>query len=203
MTNENKRNVEIFFDDPRKSPEEHKQAFGGFCSVLYALRRDISTCLGVNITTGEKIPYKVIWPGCMAILAGIDLLGKFFAGSDEVRKVGDRFINFVKEYFENISSTDAEIIYQLRNALLHSFGLYSKDKNGKIYNFTLIQNHLPLVQYVNNDYLVDVWTFYIMFESAVKKYSEDVRKNKSLQCKFESMFSKYGQFFIGTIKIIN
>jgi hypothetical protein len=67
------------------------------------LRRDIRICLGINPDTGDKIDYQAIWPGAMATLAGIDLLGKFVAGGDSPRNSGKRFRRFITEYFETIS----------------------------------------------------------------------------------------------------
>ncbi len=110
--------IDMFFMSPSIAPRRH-----GTFSQLYLLRRDISACFCASI----------LWPGVMAICAGIDLLGKFLAGNDDGKKVGERFETFLKIYFK-ISSDDAKIIYQLRNSLLHSFGLYSevKDRNGKV-----------------------------------------------------------------------
>jgi hypothetical protein len=81
---------------------------------LYLLRRDINSCL----------EHGILFPGAMGILVGIDLLGKFLSGNDLRREVGDRFKNFVSEYFDLVPS-NVEVVYQLRNSLLHSFGLRS------------------------------------------------------------------------------
>lgn len=110
-------NFDLFFEDP-KTPKIKPDDF----SVLYLLRRDISQCMGINPNTGCKTDNQAIWPGVMAILSGIDLLGKFYAGSD-VGQVGIRFKSYVEKYFNDIKEEDKETIYQLRNALLHSFGL--------------------------------------------------------------------------------
>ena len=60
-------NIELFFEDPLAPPRPRPTFYG----VLYLLRRDIITCFN-NVAE---------WPGIMAILAGIDLLGKFYVGS--------------------------------------------------------------------------------------------------------------------------
>ena len=115
--------IALFFQDPTTEP-----GTPGKLGVLYLLRRDIRECVTI-----EK---KILWPATMAILAGIDLLGKFYAGEDG-GGVGLRFRSFVDKYFQPISDDDAETIYQLRNALLHSFGLYSKSTTNTYY-FSLI-----------------------------------------------------------------
>ncbi|MBU2858045.1 hypothetical protein HF289_14660 [Acidithiobacillus ferrooxidans] len=69
----------LFFEDPKTN----KQIPNEF-SVLYLLRRDVYQCMGIDSTTRNKTGIKIIWPGVMAILAGIDLLGKFYSGNDEI-----------------------------------------------------------------------------------------------------------------------
>ena len=96
--------------------------------VLYLLRRDINLCMGGSC--------QALWPAAMGMLAGVDLLAKFLEGSDATGKVRDRFRSFVGRFF-GLNPTDQEVLYQLRNALLHSFGLYSKTPQGKVYRFFL------------------------------------------------------------------
>jgi hypothetical protein len=184
--------LELFFENPAI----HRTPPGQF-SVLYLLRRDIKTCLGINPNTGSRIGSQALWPGAMAVLAGIDLLGKFLAGNDNYRGVGKRFTAFLDEYFQPLSSDDSRAIYQLRNALLHSFGLYSEAKD-QVYKFALVPAHQPLVQRREGDkYLVDVLTLHSRFESAITCYETDLRRSTSLQAHFNAMFPKYGSIYIG------
>ena len=86
--------------------------------------------------------YGAEWPAIMTIFSGIDLLGKFLAGDDSNGNVGNRFKEFIIEYFDECNNrTDSEIIYELRNSLAHSFNLYSRH-----YNFSLVNNeNEPLI----------------------------------------------------------
>ena len=113
----------MFFTDPATDPE----SLGGHLSVLYLLRRDIIGCL----ERPEQEPPQFGFPATMTILAGIDLLGKFRVGDDKHGCSGWRFKSFLEEYFLPCSSHDAIIIYLLRNAMMHSFGLYAKDNSGE------------------------------------------------------------------------
>jgi len=145
-------NIDWYFRNPRLAQPPAEAS-----SQLYLLRRDIDTSFGtdpntgalwqtIDKRTGKDIYCKAIWPGTMAILAGIDMLGKFLVGTDKTRGPGkitvfDRFKAFTTRYF-GLSDTDTSLLYQLRNSMLHSFGLYSEeqDKQGKIkatYNFIL------------------------------------------------------------------
>jgi hypothetical protein len=68
MDNTIEGSIAIFFRDPHIEP-----VIPGKMSVLYLLRRDVMHCFDHNI---------VLFPATMTILAGIDLLAKFYAGND-------------------------------------------------------------------------------------------------------------------------
>jgi len=183
--------VNLFFENPAVYHTPPRRY-----SVLYLLRRDISTCMGVDPSSGKPIGFQALFPAAMAVLAGIDLLGKFLAGSDKPREVGSRFRRFIARYFRDISPADAEVIYQLRNALLHSFGLYSESK-GKVYRFILVIAGKSLVQSLGNDtYLVDIRVLYDKFETAIASYRADLAADGMLQSHFSTMFPKYGVLYI-------
>ena len=110
MKSKIKADIELFFEDPKQEHDIPRR-----CSVLYLLRRDISTCFGISIVSGREIKFKALWPGTMAIFAGIDLLGKFYEGNDDKNKVSKRFKKYIEDYFGSISERDKDIIYQLRN----------------------------------------------------------------------------------------
>ncbi|MBX3060262.1 MAG: hypothetical protein KF770_27710, partial [Anaerolineae bacterium] len=181
--------VSVFFKDPTIPPTSP-----GEFSVLYLLRRDISQC----ITTKQ-----ILWPATMAILAGIDLLGKFYAGKDG-QGVGQRFTNFVDKYFQPISPDDAQTIYQLRNALLHSFGLYSISGTKEYYFSLILPEAGPLVrQHLENPdmYLISIAGLYDKFETAIRDYKKDVENDPRLQNNFSLMYPYYGAVGIHPIAI--
>ena len=183
--------ADVFFESPKcnRTPP-------GDYGVLHLLRRDICYCLGWDPTTNAKTSHPTLWPGGMAILAGIDLLAKFFKGDDAGGQVGHRFRDFVTKYFQPITSGDEETIYQLRNALLHSFGLYSRAKHGP-YHFVLSVNRAPLVQSFGKDiYQIDLVTLHQAFENALGKFVADLNTDATLQTNFLKMFPNYGSIHI-------
>lgn len=183
------KNIGIFFHDPKTSIQPPNN-FG----VLYLLRRDIYRCLGYNTDTWKIERESILWPATMTVLAGIDLLSKFYKGDDSTNEVGQRFKVFYEKYFD---STNAENIYQLRNSMLHSFGLVSKTKK-KIIWFMVSGSHDPLiVQLSENHFKIDLLTLLDKFEESIEKYKKDLLKNDLLQIKFECMFKLYGTVFIG------
>jgi len=183
MDNTLSENIELFFEDPLTPPRPRPTFYG----VLYLLRRDIDTCF-TNVAE---------WPGIMAILAGIDLLGKFYVGSDDTRifSVRSRFITFLN-YFDDISEREKEIVYQLRNSLLHSFGLYSEDRRGNVYKFTLSRVYPQFIRQEEENCYISVLDLRECFELSIKKYYEDLKKDTELQLKFERMFPKYGSIYM-------
>lgn len=187
--------IDFFFESPN-SWIEGRTKF----SNLYLLRRDIIQCFGINPTSGEKIEFSALWPGAMSVLAGIDLLSKYYFGQDDFGKVGVRFKGYFQKY---INKDDSEIIYQLRNSLLHSFGLYSykldKKTNRRIeFSFRLIASGNKLVSKINEkSYLIDIHTLWREFEKSITRYFNDLRKNDDLKNNFEKMFPYYSITNIG------
>jgi len=183
----------LFFEDPwvyRSPPGQY--------GVLYLLRRDINSCLGAEAGLANRTHRQIQWPGAMSILAGIDLLAKFLAGEDGLGGVGNRFRCFVDRYF-HLSAAETEAIYQLRNSMLHSFGLYSQLRNGTVYRFTLVSyGARPLVRHTPPEhYVVDVISLHEDFERAVGEYHRDLQGDSALQQNFLGMFPNYGAIHIG------
>ena len=187
-----KEMLDLFTEDP-KIYHSPPRLYG----TLYLLRRDISSCLGTDLVSKKpNRPPAAQWPGAMAILAGVDLLAKFYTGSDR-GNVGTRFRGFLQSnYFNNLNNNDAYILYHLRNSLLHSFGLYSFGRN-KEYWFTLVAKYEPLIELVETDhYKIDVMALYEKFESAVELYLTDLNSDSDLQNKFFLLFHKYGSVYM-------
>jgi hypothetical protein len=182
--------INSFFINPSTEP-----VIPGNFSQLYLLRRDIRTCFGINPNNGQHLTTQALWPGVMAICAGIDLLGKFLEGNDKIGEVKKRFKKFLTTYF-GISQSEAETIYQLRNSLLHSFGLYSEilDKKGnvvRVYRFVLDRGRDALITDLGSDtYLIDIEMLRTEFEKAILGYEAQLRA-ATLQTKFADMFPKH------------
>lgn len=178
---------ELFFQEPNDFDKKQQEY-----STLFLLRRDILMSFGVNPNDYSKINYQVLFPGTMAIMAGIDLLSKFCYTDVNItgNYSADRFKKFVATYIDN---QNQEILYQLRNSLLHSFGLYSEDRSGKIYNFTLNQSALDFITSSDGrNYSISVSLLLDKFEQSVRQYQQDVLADINLKNNFNLMFPKYG-----------
>lgn len=187
MNRMTKNHIDRFFKAPSDPPH-----VPGTNSVLYLLRRDVVQCLGHDPQTGLKLSNIALFPGIMGIFAGVDLLAKFHAGEDG-RGVRSRFKEFVRTYFRSVRSGWDEIIWQLRNSLLHSFGLHSKDNNGCMYHFRLKLGDCPLLRKRGGDkYYVGIIPLHERFETAVSLYESSIRADTMLQANFERMYPIYG-----------
>lgn len=104
-------------------------------STLHLARREIQDCLSGTVIDEEHVvdaalrePHR-LFATAMVIMAAIDLLAKFYTGSDETGKAGARIKAFTARFiFDGHPSAErfAEVLYLgLRNPLLHSFTLYN------------------------------------------------------------------------------
>ena len=175
--------ADIFFLNPKIPLADFPATYG----VLYLLRRDIHRCL-------EDAKPPISLPGTMAILAGVDLLAKFYVGDDARGKVGERFRVFLKTYFHLESPRDEETIYQLRNSVLHSFGLYSRVSETKTYYFAIEETRHFFVHLLpdSDTYHIGVFALKERFEQAVEWYRTALESNAELQRNFLTMYQNYG-----------
>lgn len=182
-----KRERDLFFEDPVNYVEANKS------SILHLLRRDIYRCMGYTIQNGMwvKNAEPIIWPGSMAVLTGIDLLGKFYAGNHNDREVGSRFKAYCEKYI--CSPGDAKVIYELRNSLVHSFGLSSATY---LFQFSSSSSKDLVTmlsgQGTNCYYRIDLYTLREKFEQSIEKYKQELEKDSNLQNNFFAMFKLYG-----------
>jgi hypothetical protein len=181
----------MFFRDPLQDPVRP-----GTFGTLYLLRRDINDMK-------SAMPNKAIWPRTMAIMAGIDLVAKFYADDDVIGGVTTRFKDFVKEYITANNEIDAETLYQLRNSLLHSFGLYSSSKGGSVvYRFTVDQDSANWLIRQNSKITENWWVNLTeldkRFEKAVTDYDAHITAGtKTFPTGDKNIFDKYGSVSIG------
>jgi hypothetical protein len=190
--------LDWFFQDPKTKPVEP-------LSYLHLLRRDIDHCFGVDPDTqdvvcgfnprlqkevrpkhpetGKDIWCRATWPGVMAILTGVDHLGMFLLGSDKAGSA-NRFKAFAKRYMPaaNYTAIDGpEVLYQLRNAMMHSFGSLSDSfKDGETYQVALMPPQKELIMrtaHGPNVYTVDAEQLHKAFDDAIPLYAAEVMRS--------------------------
>jgi hypothetical protein len=122
--------IAFFFTPPARIAEP------GSFSSLFMLRREIQDCLIGKVIDEDAVIDEAmrgehrLFATLMVVAAGVDLLAKFYAGSDDIGGVRARIKNFAARYMfaeAKDPARSAEILYQgIRNPLLHSFTLYDR-----------------------------------------------------------------------------
>jgi len=205
MSNNINESIRKFFEDTTENHDVSKDIYE--FSILYLLVRDIQTCLNINpsIKLNEKfkcgeckneINVRAQWPAIMGILAGIDLLGKFYDGSDSsgVGDVGTRFKKFLIKFFRT-TQKESDALYKLRNSMLHSFGLYStsykfmllESKYEKFIEFKTIRTPPPAELAI-----INVEKLYNKFMKSISLYQNSLKRDSALRQKFSDIFQHYG-----------
>jgi hypothetical protein len=193
MTTEEK--IDLFFKNPVIEPD------GATQGVLYLLRREVQDCFIGKVVPEDQVIAESqkdrhrLFATVMVIMAGIDLLAKFYAGSDENGGVGPRIRTFAREFvFTGLSSAQlfSEVLYEgCRNPMLHSFALQNKR-----FRMTLMQGFshgvIRTVRGQPDWFVLSVEGLYVAFVQAVKAYEVQVRTTPQAQENFVKMFDDYG-----------
>lgn len=185
------RDANLFFE----LPTTHRPPPNSY-GLLHLLRRDVIQCLGRDPTSNAQLKHRALWPAAMGILAGIDLLAKYFAGTDR-GGVGSRYRDYLNRYCQPLGPDDAETLYQFRNALIHSFGLYSASKS-KVYHFGMsFLGKVLITQGGKDRYTIDLPVLHERFEQSISLFQSALNADKNLQTNFKAMFPKYGAIRYG------
>ena len=136
-----------------------------------------------------------IWSGAMCVMAGIDLVAKFYCDKDTGR-VEDRFTMYLEKIM-HLSTTDAQLIYHARNSLMHSFGLYSKGKSKAFFTHPRYEKEKwpPVIRIKKQDGLAEhfelgIESLFVRFENSLKELKIDLLENR--RDNFSELFDKYG-----------
>lgn len=198
--------IAFFFAPP--VPEQPE----GIQSRLYLLRREAQDCLvGDPLFANEydalAVPerHRRIFATCLVIWAGLDLLAKFYGGSDTQNESGSRFKKYVEENLlelsglpEHLAALAPEILYVgLRNPMVHSFGLNPR----KALNVHLSTGNtgyfLIAVPNTPDTYVVSVGGLYKAFLDSIKTYQRRLLIEAPRREAFRRMFPSYGAIGVG------
>ncbi len=195
--------VAFFFKPPAPIKEL------GTLSSLFMLRCEVQDCLIGKVIDEDAVINEAMQHGehrlfatLMVVMAGVDLLAKFYAGSDDIGGVGARFKGFAARYmFPNAAdpARSAEILYQgIRNPLLHSFTLY--DQNLEIW----LVNRQPDFDIFENPekpghVFISIEGVYQAFVRGLRAYHAELVNSADLLGKFESKYENYGSTGFGAM----
>ena len=199
--------IEFFFTAPYKLTEVSQLT--ATMSSLFMLRREVQFCLIGDLAPEDHVidiamsdgEYR-LFATMMVTMSGVDLLAKFWAGSDAVGGVGERIKGFAERYmFANAKDPkrSGEILYlALRNPLLHSFTLY--DKKLEIW----MMNRQPQFDIIENPakpghVLISIEGIYLAFIRGLRAYHAELVTSSDLKTKFEAMYERYGTTGFGVM----
>jgi hypothetical protein len=182
-------------------------AFGTFSS-LFLLRREVQDCLIGKVVDEDCVIREAmrgehrLFATLMVVSAGVDLLAKFHAGSDDVGGVGARIRTFAARYMFAAAKNpgrSAEILYHgLRNPLLHSFTLHDRTLQIGLMNqrpdFDILENPQKPGQV-----LISVEGVYLAFVRGLNAYRVELLTSTELRSKFQAMYEKYGTTGFGAM----
>jgi hypothetical protein len=132
-----------------------------------------------------------VFATAMVTMAGVDLLAKFHAGSDQIGQVGPRIKDFARTFmFAGAADPEryAEVLYLgLRNPLLHSFTVYNEHLT-----IWVVSGRPQAAVYPNpqdpNHFILSIEGIYAIFVQAVNAYHAALLATQDLQQKFEAMY---------------
>lgn len=173
----------FFFRHPNKTP-----VVPGDNSTFCLLRRDLNTL-------SETSPKGMLWPRAMIVMAGIDLMAKFKYNSDRISRgaIGKRYIDFCHKYIVDSGTNrnrDADLMWQLRNAMLHSFGVYSDKGTGHRFLLDYAPGNLLIDINAGGRYVINLKVLFKRFQSSIIQFNQDATANPNQLT--QQMFDKYG-----------
>lgn len=186
----------LFFKDPTIEPSGTDQG------VLYLLRREIQDCLIGKIVPENQVVAEAekerhrLFLTVMALAAGVDLLAKFYAGSDDIGGVRERMKQFTIKYMfadKPDPALYADVLYfGCRNPMLHSFSMYNDRFKITLFSGKMQQGAIWRVPSDPKWFVIIVEGLYMVFIKAVQAYRAELETDSVLRTNFEKMFENYG-----------
>jgi hypothetical protein len=203
--------IQAFFAPP--TAPQSAARLGNTLTTLYLLRREAEDCfINGRADTFKFVSEQAVierprryrlFATSMVLMAGIDLLAKFAAGDDSTGRDGQRFTNYLMTY-AGLRQPEADALYRIRCALLHSFGLFDRGKKDQ-QTKRLVRLKLALtdtcsrqggrctgLSKVSGQWQLCVRHLYQLFIQSVANYRGALDPSMDLKKKFTMMFHQYG-----------
>jgi hypothetical protein len=201
--------IDFFF----RPPQDFKGREGQH-STLHLLRREIQECLLDQSPVEEGLlleqldapdepdeprpPLRRIIAATILTFAGLDLLATFHAGQGGQR-AGPRFKRFARQYLR-LNPADAGALWQVRSALVHSFGPYDPQGGRRVLLTTPAPGSRLTARAIRQEagtWHVSPVAVYRDLVRAIQAYEADVRAGApAIRANFDRMFPHYGTMAI-------
>lgn len=190
--------IAFFFAPPNPEQTDHTR------STLHLLRREIQDCLIGKVVDEDRVIGEArderhrLFATTMVLVSGIDLLAKFYAGSDDSGRgnIEGRVVSFAKRYLFGDEHSSGELAVALhvgfRNPISHSFTLHSKTHRMTLISDGMAEGAVWRAKGQPNTFVVSLEGLFVAFIKAIGAYEADLRASADLQAKFEVVFDDYG-----------
>lgn len=130
---------------------------------------------------------------CFCVFSALDIMAQMYAGKAGTKRTAKKTILFYRKYMQ-LNEITAEVLYQLRNAVTHSFGTHSSNPAKKtqyrfVYNLSgdkLFEQKSAVVYSVNTDQLNN------RFLRAVQQFKTDVLNDAAVRKRFFAVYRRIG-----------
>lgn len=189
---------ELFFEPPSTDRAD------GWVSPLCLCRQELQDCFVGAIVGEDHIldhEPRRLFASAMVALSGIELIARMIPPPAKVSS-GGLFLAVLAQYAPlaktNVSEHQARVLLDLRNALSHTFGLYSLDEDGNHQQLFVFSSNQPeelVREKEDGGYEVCVELLVLLFIRMVQAFRMHLLQTRELQPYFLTAFHKYGRLF--------
>ena len=168
--------IENFFKDPWLEPSPEGDG------ILFHLRRDLIHFYGAESESNASA-HTIL--AVIGILAGLDYLSQVYSKHQRPKDSRNRFVESIRELCNVVSKDDAESLYQLRCALVHSVALSTvstcRYRKGNRFIFDISDaESIPLIEKISD---VGIEVHYVMsFHQLKKAFLGAINRLKGIAC---------------------
>ncbi|KAB1064066.1 hypothetical protein [Salibacter halophilus] len=164
--------IEAFFDSEGDSP--------------------LSACLNEL----ETLPSTAHMSKAFCVLSAFDLLAQFYRGELKKGQSAKRLKKYWDKY-TNLNNSQLELLYQFRNAVIHSFGQHAFDKRTKReFRFLIDNGQSPTITSKTKTVVtVNMEKLEELLGLSISAYREDLTDKKRLRENFYTVYRRIGILF--------
>ena len=191
--------VEMFFREPPSG------GVLGWVSPLCLCRQELQDCFVGQIVGEDHIfdhPPHRLFASAMVALSGVELLARMVPMPSASAGSGDLFVGLITKYSilakMPIGDREAKVLLGLRNALSHTFGLYTEHKNRQHAPLELYSSNHPepvVSQRPDGTHEIRIESLVIMFLRIVQAVREDILHTPDMRPAFLAAYGKYGKLY--------
>ena len=190
--------IDVFFRDPQVDPVD------GWVSTLFLCRRELQDCL-IGTVIEERLilthdHHQRFFATAMVAFAGMELLAGFARPGKSGR--GRMFVEFATTYSRGtpaeVTNNQAEVLWNFRNALSHTFGLFHFGPNGETVPMYLYDQDrsAPVVRERGRGWEICIDAFVELFLMTISRYREHLESDARMHAPFLEAFAKCGRLYV-------